>query len=455
MKIHLYSLHGLFRAHKPEIGRDADNGGQIIYVMELGRQLARDPRVSEVTLVTRLIADPELDPIYAQAEERVSEKFVIRRIPFGGNAYQLKENLWPHLDEFVRNARDWMHASGNGPDVIHGHYADAGYAGVRVAAELGEPFVQTGHSLGRPKLARLLADGMAEAEAMKRFRFAERFAAENATLERAAFVVTSSRQEISTYQDYPAFRHARFEVIPPGTDLGRFVPYYTPPDEARMQARLAVEASLGRFLRDPRKPLILAVCRADRKKNVESLVEAYGRDRALQAIANLAVVVGLREDIATLPQTQREVFDRLLLLQDRYNLYGRLALPKQHDPAVDVPELYRLAAERRGVFVNVALTEPFGLTLLEAAACGLPLVATNDGGPAEIVPACESGKLVEPTNMPQIQQALLEMLTDEQAWLRCSHAGIRNVRLKYGWEAHMARYLDLVSEVVREKGGRA
>ena len=44
-------------------------------------------------------------------------------------------------------------------------------------------------------------------------------------------------------------------------------------------------------------------------------------------------------------------------------------------------ELYRIAAEKRDVFVNSAFIELFGLTAIEASATGLPFVATHDGGP--------------------------------------------------------------------------
>jgi len=445
MNIHLYSLHGLLCGGPPELGRDADNGGQIVYVLELARQLSRHPEVQRVTLITRLIEDPQLDTAYAQPVEQINEKFTIRRIPFGGKSYLLKEHLWPHLPEFIAGALAYVQQSGDIPDVIHGHYADAGLAGAEVASRLGVPFVHTGHSLGRPKLTRLLADGMDEGEAMRVFRFAERFAAEERTLAEARFIVTSSTQEISTYADYANAAKARCEVIPPGVDFRRFRPYYqlaeTP---GQIQARLTAEHSLGRFLREPNKPLILAVCRADRKKNIETLVRAYGTDPVLQALANLAVLVGLRQDIKEMLPGPASVLENLLHLQDRYNLYGRLAMPKRHEPVQEVPELYRLAAERRGVFVNVALTEPFGLTLLEAAASGLPVVATNDGGPAEIVPNCGNGVLVPPTDVAAIQAALRDILSDEERWLAYSHTGVRRVSEHYNWERHVERYVELL-----------
>ena len=100
-------------------------------------------------------------------------------------------------------------------------------------------------------------------------------------------------------------------------------------------------------------------------------------------------------------ENEREVLTDMLLQMDRFDLYGKLAIPKKHDFATEVPELYRLCAESRGVFVNPALVEPFGLTLIEASACGLPIVATNDGGPVDIVTNCDNGILVDVQQAPR------------------------------------------------------
>lgn len=450
MKIQLYSLHGLFRAHFPELGRDADNGGQITYVLELARALSRRPEVTQVTLFTRLIDDPRLDPQYAASEERVNEKLVIRRVAFGGKSYRMKEALWPHLDECVDAILRQINATGDRPDIIHGHYADAGYVGARVAAALGVPFVHTGHSLGHPKLERLVGDGMPRDKAMTTFSFEPRFAAEDLTLAKAEFVVTSSQPEIFQYATYAHAADARFEVIPPGVDFQRFPPWYenettTPGQEGQVR----IENRLSRFLREPGKPLITLLCRADRKKNIETVVRAYGEAPDLRAIANLGLFIGQRHNLDEKLPGEREVYERVLRLQDQFDLYGRMAIPKQHDPAIEVPALYRAAARRRGVFVNMALTEPFGLTLLEAAASGLPVIATSDGGPAEIVPSLENGILADPQDIPGIQAALRALLTDENRWIDCSLRGIRNVRQRYTWERHVERYLQLVTSSTR------
>jgi sucrose-phosphate synthase len=444
----MVSLHGLLRGRDLETGRDADNGGQPPYVMaEAGALSARDD-VTRVYLLTRLIEDPTLDPIYARQVEVVNEKFEIHRIPFGGPGYQLKEQLWPHLDEFVTNATTHIIDERIAPDWFHGHYADPGYSVVALSARFGIPFTQTSHSLGRRKLEALVTSGSREDEVVRRYRFGERFAAEEATLAHAAFIICSSREEITSYRDYTNIKGVRFEIIPPGVDHRRFFPYYDPlATDEQKQARESVRVELGKFLRDPGKPLIVALSRADKKKNIARLIEAYGRDQRLKAVANLAIFMGLRDDIAALPGDQASVISEALMLQDKFDLYGKLALPKRHN-ASDVPAIYRFAAQSRGVFVNAALTEPFGLTILEAAASGVPVVATNQGGPSETIGTLQNGVTVDPYDVDQIGNAVLDVLADEVAWRRRSNLGILRIPQYYSWNAHAERYMTLVRREV-------
>ena len=124
------------------------------------------------------------------------------------------------------------------------------------------------------------------------------------------------------------------------------------------------------------------------------------------------MVTGSRDDIEELDRGPRSVLTDLLLRVDRYDLYGKVAYPKRHDPE-EVPQIYREAARTRGVFVNPALTEPFGLTLLEAAASGLPIVATDDGGPRDIVSRCRDGLLIDPLNADDIAEKIQQVLSDQ------------------------------------------
>ena len=197
---------------------------------------------------------------------------------------------------------------------------------------------------------------------------------------------------------------------------------------------------LNRFFMTPEKPLILALSRPDQRKNISGLVRAYGEDLELQSMANLAVFAGLRKDIDAMADNEREVLTQMLLAMDKYDLYGKMAIPKKHDFEYEVPALYRIAAERRGVFVNPALTEPFGLTLLEASATGLPIVATDDGGPNDIVHNCQNGILVNVARTEQVSSALRKIIADKDLWERYSKNGIMNVRKHYTWQNHTREY---------------
>ena len=108
IRIALINIHGLIRSSGLEIGRDADNGGQTRYVFELAEYLSRHPKVKQVHLITRLVDDPALSSDYSLPVEIVNDKLDIRRIPFAGKKYRMKEELWEYLDEFVGNSVKYL-----------------------------------------------------------------------------------------------------------------------------------------------------------------------------------------------------------------------------------------------------------------------------------------------------------------------------------------------------------
>lgn len=431
----LISIHGLIRGENLELGRDADTGGQTKYVVDLARALGEFPGIAQVDLVTRRVVDAGVSSDYAQPEESLSERSRIVRIDCGPDEYLPKEQLWDHLDPFTDNLVAWLRERPRQPDAVHGHYADAGYCAVRVANLLGIPLVFTGHSLGRDKRRRLLASGLSAREIEHSYNIARRIAAEEDVLANADLVVTSTHNEIEDqYELYNYYDPERMAVIPPGTDLEKF----RPPGDDR-ESGLAGE--WANFFRSPDKPMILALSRPDERKNIPKLVEAYGESEALQRAANLLVVAGNRDDIRNLGSGAQEVLTTLLVLIDRYGLYGKVGLPRHHSPD-QVPEIYRMVAAGRGVFINPALTEPFGLTLLEAAASGLPVVATENGGPVDIIGNCRNGRLVDPLDTAAICSALLDLLSDDAAWQEAAANGIAGVKRHYTWQAHAHRYLE-------------
>lgn len=459
MYIQMISIHGLVRGRDIEMGRDSDTGGQVRYVVDLARTLATMEGVTGVDLFTRQIRDKRVTADYAESIEEIGPGARIVRLPCGGGRYIRKERLWPFLDEFVDAMIGFTRREGRRPDLVHGHYADAGYVAREVAGSFGVPFVFTGHSLGRDKLNYLLSTGYTHAQAATEFALDHRISVEEGCLAAADLIVTSTRHERDEqYARYHNAKGARFQIIPPGIDLSRFFPYYdyelNPQsiDERNKQARVRMAHELKRFHFQPEKPLIMALCRPDKRKNINALIRAYGENKDLQALANLAVFAGIRDDMNDLDQDQQNVLTDILLQMDRYDLYGKMAIPKHHDSEVEVPELYRLCATRRGVFVNVAFVEPFGLTYLEASAVGLPFVGTKNGGPQDIVANCENGLLVDVEDLDAIASAIRSLLTQSDQWHSCSTNGINRVREHYSWENHCRSYLETVKEIIGQPG---
>ncbi len=440
----MVSVHGLIRGKEPELGRDPDTGGQVGYVLDLVRALADNPGVEKVDLLTRKVENPAISSDYAIDEEWLSPNSRIVRLRCGPRRYIRKEALWPYLDEFTDRTLQHFKAQDRLPDVIHTHYADAGYVGLQLSGILNIPQIHTGHSLGRVKRQYLLEGGMTSSQIERHFRISHRIEIEEQVLDRAALVITSTRQEAEQqYGLYERTRPNRIKVIPPGLDLSRF----HPPDRDWHPAP-AIQTEVDRFLTRPNKPMILTIARADRRKNLEGLVEAYGKNPELQKHANLVVVAGNRDHISDLEESAAEILTKMLLLIDDYGLNGKVSMPKHHQPD-EVPDLFRLAAKRRGVFVNSAITEAFGLTLLEAAASGVPIVAPDDGGPVDIIRHCRNGLLVETLNRDALSEALLSVVTSGPKWRQWAKNGVSGVKNHYAWDAHVRKYLKEVRQIVR------
>lgn len=441
--IALISIHGLIRGNDLELGRDSDTGGQTRYVRDLAYALGQHKDVARVDLVTQRIVDEAVSEDYAQTVEPLNECAQIIRINIGTEGYTRKEELWEYLDIFADNLLAFFQEQERFPNILHSHYADAGFVGTRLSNLTGIPLVHTGHSLGRDKKLRLLASGMQKDEIESRYNISRRIEAEEEVLATAKLVVTSTRNEIEDqYELYDFYHPDRMVVIPPGADLEQFHP---PVQQQKSSFLKAVHP----FLRKEKRPIILALSRPDERKNIKTLLHAYGQSTRLRKMANLVIVAGNRDDIRDMDEGSRAVIEELLLLIDLYDLYGKVALPKHHK-AEEVPEIYRMCAASGGVFVNPALTEPFGLTLLEAAATGCPLLATENGGPVDIIEYCKNGLLFDPLDEKQLAQYLIRILSDQQYRKALQRNGLEGVRKHYSWHAHVKKYLRQVHPLVEE-----
>jgi len=456
--IQLFSPHGLIRFNDPEIGRDKDTGGQVKYVLELLENLSLHPQVRKVDLFTRRIIDKRVSSAYEREVEIVNEKARIVRMSCGGHSYRPKETLWDHLDEFIDKTIRFIDQEADFPDVVHGHYADGNYLAGQVSEIYGIPFLATGHSLGRNKKNILIQEGMTPERINEKFNMERRIAVEENVLQTADVFIESTQHNIDTqYSLYDHVKSAKFKVIPPGVNLDIFYPFYRMDMPSfkmsieQEQAIYRVNSDIERFLFNPAKPLILSIGRADKRKNFEAIIQSYGQDKELQAMANLAIFAGVRKDISQMPEDEQDILKNLLLLLDKYDLYGKMAIPKKNDPKLEVPEIYRIVARKKGVFINATPGENFGLTIVEAAACGLPVIASPTGGPKEILEQIENGLLVDVENPKAIAEALKKIISDQTLWEKYSTNGIVGTSQQYSWTSYANKYIDVINELFAQK----
>jgi sucrose-phosphate synthase len=307
-------------------------------------------------------------------------------------------------------------------------------------------------------MKRLTDEGMKETVIVKKYKIDHRIQMEEEVLKKTDLIIASTHQEVNDqYGQYHNKDMPKYQVIPPGLDVDKFYPFYhdmlpdTDKEEIELYAQASMLEELNRFFMHPDRPVILSLCRPDKRKNIAGLIKAYGEDLELQSMANLAVFAGIRKDITNMEDNERDVLTEILLLMDKYDLYGKIAIPKKHDFEHEVPELYRIAAEKKGVFVNSALVEPFGLTLIEAAACGLPIIAPDDGGPRDIIKNCECGILVNTSDSKAIADAIKQIIADSEKWKQYSKAGTMNIRKHYTWDSHATSYVKQISRIFADQ----
>ena len=424
------ALQGCLRGARVPYGITPDTGGHIRYLLGLVAAADGHPDVTRQEIVVRRFRDERLGCEYAGAGERISSKSRIVRLWGRSPDYRSKEEMGAEIDALWGSLQQYLSRLDRLPDVIHAHYADAGNLARMARKRFGIPFIFTGHSLGRVKR---IADPSTAADPV----LAARIEVEDAVIREADVIVSSSRDEAEgQYGLYPTANAVRIRINPPGCNLARFGTTTTGDAGRRL-----IEPHLDHSERPP----ILAISRPVRKKNLQGLLDAYASDARLRDGANLVIFAGNHEREEDLDAEARDVLANLRRTIAEHGLEGRVALPPAHDPR-DVPSIYRYAAERGGVFANVALNEPFGLTFLEAAASGVPVVATESGGPVDIVGRCRNGHLVDPCDQEAIAGALAHLLGDHEVWTAAAANGLREARY-YDWERHVRQYLPDVANL--------
>jgi mannosylfructose-phosphate synthase len=404
----MLSVHGYFDP-VPVLGA-TDTGGQVTYVIELSKALAE--LGIKVDIFTRRFGGrSEVDPI--------NDDVRVIRIPCGNDEFIRKEDLYPHLDEYVDNMEAYIREHDLAYDLFHSHYWDAGYSGMNLAKRFGLPFIYTAHSLGAWKKEQMGGD---PEKMEKLFKFTERTHWENIIFRRATAQTVTTLDGKETYKRLYDFESDDLVIIPPGVDVRRFRPVPT-------------EFSSG--LETPDN-YIFALSRIDSNKGIDFLIKAFAH---VKEKSNAVLVIG--GGSKNPKDHEVEVKNGLLGLVTSLDLADRVTFTG-YVRDEDLDTYYRDAR----VFVLPSKYEPFGMTVLEAMACGTPVVATGYGGLRHVLTNRRDSLLVDPSNSDELACAIIEVLTDEMLAAKLTEVGLKLIEQKFSWQSiakqHISFYQDYV-----------
>ncbi len=491
-RVALISPHGWF-GQEGVLGRP-DTGGQVVYILDqvrsLEQQLQEDIALSglnpesvhpKVIVLTRLIPNSE-GTLCNQRLEKIhgTQNGWILRVPFREFNPKLTQNwmsrfeIWPYLETYAIDSERELLAEFQGkPDLIIGNYSDGNLVAFLLARRLGITQCNVAHALEKSKY---LFSNLYWQDLEEQYHFSIQFTADLIAMNAANFVISSTYQEIvgtpdsvGQYESYRSFTmpelyhvvsgidlfSPKFNVVPPGVNENSYFPHTQtelriPGDRQRIDEMLFTledPAIVVGKLDDPTKRPIFSMARLDRIKNLTGLAECFGKSPELQERCNLILVAGkLRAEDSTDHEEISEI-QKLYQIIDQYNLHGKVRWLGVRLPKSDSGEIYRVIADHQGIFVQPALFEAFGLTILEAMISGVPTFGTRFGGPLEIIQDKHNGFYINPTHHEEMASVVLEFLSkcdqNPTYWEEISKRGIERVYSTYTWRIHTTKLLSL------------
>ncbi|WP_066377249.1 MULTISPECIES: sucrose synthase [unclassified Anabaena] len=491
-RIILVSAHGWF-GQEGVLGRP-DTGGQVVYVLDqaknLEKQLQEDVILAgleglnvqpKVIILTRLIPNSD-GTLCNQRLEKVhgTENAWILRVPlreFNPNMTQnwiSRFEFWPYLETFAIDAEKELLAEFHGrPDLIVGNYTDGNLVAFLLARRMKITQCNIAHALEKSKY---LFSNLYWQDLDDKYHFSLQFTADLIAMNAANFIISSTYQEIvgtpdsvGQYESYKCFTmpelyhvvngielfSPKFNVVPPGVNENAYFPYTRTEDRVdsdrdritEMLFTLEDPSQIFGKLDDPNKRPLFSMARLDRIKNLTGLAECFGQSKDLQEHCNLILVAGKLRVEESGDNEERDEIIKLYRIIDEYNLYGKIRWLGVRLSKSDSGEIYRVIADHQGIFVQPALFEAFGLTILEAMISGLPTFATQFGGPLEIIQDQVNGFYINPTNLEETAQKILEFINkcqqDPSYWGRVSQQAIDRVYSTYTWKIHTTKLLSL------------
>lgn len=422
-RVALVSTHG-YVAARPPLGAK-DTGGQVVYVLETARKMAQMGYAVDVW--TRQFQDqPECETLAPHAR--------ILRVPCGGKHFIPKEYLYRHLDEWSEGAIALMERQQLRYLFVNSHYWDGGLAGESLARANAVPHLHTPHSLGLWKQQQMSQDYPDSAQALEQqYNFSERIRLEREMYARAHKVLATTPVQTDMLRSGYGLASDRLALVPPGYDDNR----YFPVGEA---SRQAIRRRLG-F----QGKVVMAIGRLARNKGYDLLIDAFRLVAQRFPEANLRLAVGgenVGTEEATILQGLYEQV-RALGLQDKVQFAGFVAEDEMADH-------YRAA----DLFVLSSRYEPFGMTAIEAMACGTPTVVTTHGGLFRVLTYGRHALFADPFDTEDLGITIAKVLRHTLLARRLARMGAYRARSLFTWtgitqmlvrlvEQHQPSHLDL------------
>jgi D-inositol-3-phosphate glycosyltransferase len=387
-----------------------DSGGQNVYVGQLAKHLAAIGY--QVDVFTR--RDSEHLPEVVNWQQGVR----VIHVPAGSCQCLPKEHLLPYMGEFTAFILDWCQVRGS-YDLIHANFWMSALVAAEIKQAIGIPFVVTFHALGR---VRRLHQGDAD-------QFPdERFAIEDRIVREADHIIAECPQDrldlLHLYQANPD----RISIIPCGFDNTEFWAIN------KIHARLTLGLS-------PDDYLILQLGRMVPRKGVDNAIRGFAHLLQRQAIPARLLIVG-GESESSDPQLTPEI-GRLNTIAQELGIASRITFVGRKGR--EVLKYYYSAAD---VFVTTPWYEPFGITPLEAMACGTPVIGSDVGGIQFTVKDHETGYLVPPNAPETLADRLLQLY--EQPHLRSlfGRQAIRRCQDHFTWQKVTSAVAALYEDVL-------
>jgi glycosyltransferase involved in cell wall biosynthesis len=387
-----------------------DGGGQNVYVAQIARHLAMG---HEVDILTRL-DNPTLPAAVLSADG-----FRVVHVPAGPAQPIPKEDLLGHMSEFTEFAVGYVCRRGVRYDLVHANFFMSALVACEIKRRTGLPFVVTFHALGRVRrIHQQEADSFPE----------DRMAIEERAVAEADRVIAECPQDEQDLVRHYEADIGKITTIPCGFDPLEFWPV----NRSEARARLGL---------DRVEPLILQLGRMVPRKGVDNVIRGLARLRATRGISARLIVVG-GESREPDPVKSPEV-GRLMGIACEEGVAEAVSFVGSRGRQ-ELRDFYNAA----DVFVSTPWYEPFGITPLEAMACGTPVIGSAVGGIKSTVIDGDTGFLIPP-NDPNILAARLgDIFADSDLRLRLGRQAIQHVNSRYTWRAVSQAVSDLYEDVL-------